>query len=283
VAVTAAGTPPPPDDGRPGPAADGVEAGRRTRLGNLRREAAAAAGASARTAATLAQAAAAVHLEVTATGLAGDRVLLGHVVGLHQELRAGGLHGPRQVPAVVYVFADALAVRPSDDAPMSSVPLLGLHLLLPPLAVTHWLYKAGRTEHAEVDLVEVAAQLEAALPHWTADDLGEADPKVQVLQLAELDGPAYLYAELGFAHLVVPTPGGPPHRLRSTLPATPEAFARLWELCAAARWPGRLQMTAPAHGDQGGPAAENRALPTSAAPTSSAGSAGAGRPPEPAD
>ena len=250
----------PGDEPRPadGPASvEGPEApgptGRGARLQQLRRQVAAGTTAGARAAASLGQAAAAVHLEVTATALHGDRVLLGHVLGLHVDLRAGGLHGPRQTPAVVYLFADALAVRPSDDAPMSRLPVLGLHMVFPPLAVTRWLYKAGRVEHANLDLVEVGRAFEAALPRWTVDDFAAADPKLDVHRLADMEGPVHLYDHLGFAHLVVPVPGGEPLRLQSTLPATPEGFARLWQLCAAMAWPGGLQMAPPPREGDVGP------------------------------
>lgn len=240
--------PAPTDD--PAPADDpattcAAELGRR--LHDLGRHAAAGATAGKRAATALGQATEAMHLEVVATGLHGDRVLLGHVLGCHLLLPAGGLHGPRQTPAVVYLFADAVAVRPSDDAPMSTVPLLGLHMVFPPLAVTRWLYKAGRIEHANLDLVTVARDFETAITDWTVDDFAEADPKLQVYRAASLDGPVHVYQHLGFAHLWLPVPGGHPVRLKSTLPVTAEGFAALWDLCHGAGWPQGTTMDAP-HG-----------------------------------
>jgi len=231
--------PPTPDPG------DEPQGAARARLQELRRQVAAEAQVGAHEAVTVGQAAAALRLTVTATGLSGDRVFVGHVLGLHQLLAASGLHGPRQVPVVAYLFADALAVRPSDDAPMSTVPLLGLHMVFPPLAVTRWLYKAGRTEHANVDLVEVASTFEAALPHWTVDDFADADPKLEVRRVGAVDGPVHVYERFGFAHLWVPAPRGAPLRLKSTLPTTAEAFAELVELCGAVRWPGGVEMAPP--------------------------------------
>lgn len=227
------------------PEATGPNADRAGRAGGLRGHLAAGEAAGAHAASTLGQAAAAVHLDVAATGLTGRRALLGHVLGLHQELRAGGLHGPRQAPVVAYLFADGLAVRPTDDAPMSSVPLLGLHLVLPPLAVTRWLYKAGRVEHANVDLLKVARTFEAALPEWTLDDFAEADPKLEAYPAAALQGAAHVYEHLGFAHLSLSMPDADPLRLKSTLPVTPEAFARLWRLCSSAQFPGGIEMSPP--------------------------------------
>ncbi len=224
-----------------------AKAGASKRLQNLRHQVVAEATAGAHTAVTMGEAAAAVRLDATATGLSGARAFVGHVLGLHQMLRASGLHGPRQIPAVVYLFADAVAVRPSDDAPMSTVPLLGLHMVFPPLAVTRWLYKAGRTEHANVDLIEVASAFEAALPQWTVDDFADADPKLDVRRLDSIGGPVHVYERLGFAHLWVPADGAEPLRLQSTLPATPEAFAKLWQLCGAVSWPGGIQMVPPPH------------------------------------
>ena len=217
------------------------------RLHGLRREAAAGVAAGAHEASNLGRAAGEVHLQSVATGLEGGRVLFGHVLGTHVELKAGGLHGPRQIPAVVYLFADALAVRPSDDAPMSTVPLLGLHMVFPPAAVTRWLYKAGRIEHANLDLVEVADTFEAALPAWTVDDFAEADPKLEVLRSDSFDGPLHVYEHLGFAHLWAPVPDRPPMHLKSTLPPTPEAFAKLWQLCGTVAWSHGVTMEVP-HG-----------------------------------
>jgi hypothetical protein len=175
-------------------------------LGQIAVSATQAAAAVGHGATMLGQATEAVRLSVVPTGLTGPRVLVGHVIGMHLALPAGGLHGPRQIPAWVYLFADALAIRPSDDAAMSTLPMFGLHMVLPPVAVARWLYKAGRVEHANLDLVETAQAFEAALPAWTVDDFAEADPKVQVHRLADLAGPVHVYERLGLAHLRVVPP-----------------------------------------------------------------------------
>lgn len=64
--------------------------------------------------------------------------MVGHVLGLHLLFHAQGIHGPREAPALVYLLADAMAVWPTGDAPMSTVPVFGLHLVLPPVAVARW-------------------------------------------------------------------------------------------------------------------------------------------------
>jgi len=215
------------------------------RLHKLGRQATAGAAAGARAASALGKAAEAMRLEAVGTGLHGDRVLVGHILGSHLVLPAGGLHGPRQTPAVVYLFADAVAVRPSDDAPMSTVPLFGLHMLFPPLAVTRWLYKAGRIEHADLDLAQVTQEFESSIGSWTVDDFADADPKLQVHSISSLEGPVHVYVRLGFAHLWLPAPGDRPVRLKSTLPAPAEAFTALWELCHLVNWPAGITMDAP--------------------------------------
>jgi hypothetical protein len=249
------------DGGTAGTAGDGAGAGAGAgqrapadglsrRLHELRQQAAVGVAAGARAAAKLGKAAEALHLEVVDTGLHGERHLVGHVLGMHLDVRAGGIHGPRQTPAVVYLFADALAVRPSDDAPMSTIPLLGLHMVFPPLAVTHWLYKTGRIEHANLDLVEVASTFESALPSWTVDDFAEADPRLEVHLCSSLEAPVHVYERGGFAHLWVPLPGRESLHLQSSLPPTPEAFAKLWELFGKVLWPQGVTMDAP-HGAAG--------------------------------
>ncbi len=241
-------------DSEPAGGSDGAgDLGRRWRDARHHAAVDVSAGAAAgeRAAAEVGRAAEAMHLQVVSTGLHGDRVLVGHVLGTHLVLPAGGLHGPRQTPAVAYLFADALAVRPSDDAPMSTVPLLGLHMVFPPLALTRWLYKAGRIEHANVDLVTVAREFEASISQWTVDDFAAADPKLQVHRLGALDGPVHVHQRLGFASLWAPVPGGHPLHLKSTLPAPAEAFATLWDLCASVSWPQGITMEAP-HGDGAG-------------------------------
>src|SRR5579875_1582932 len=153
---------------------------RRHLLDEARRGVGAGASTASLAATQLGRAAEAIALGTLATGLRGQRALVGHVVGMHLCVPAGHLHGPREAPAFLYVFADALAIRPSDDAPMSSVPVVGLHMVLPELAIAHWLYKAGRIEHANLDLVEDSQRFASSLPHWTVDDFAAADPKVQV-------------------------------------------------------------------------------------------------------
>jgi hypothetical protein len=234
--------------GSAGAAAGTTGSGLGQRLHKLERQATAGAAEGARTASALGKAAEAMRLEVISTGLRGDRVLVGHVLGTHLVMPAGGLHGPRQTPAVVYLFADALAVRPSDDAPMSTVPLFGLHMLFPPVAVTRWLYKAGRIEHANLDLVSVAREFEAAIVDWTVDDFADADPKLQVHRFDSVVGPVHVYDRLDFAHLWVPVSTGHPVHLKSTLPAPAEAFTALWEMFHAMNWPAGISMDAPPGG-----------------------------------
>ncbi len=196
-------------------------------------------------AADLGQAAEALALEVISTDLAGDRVLLGHVLGMHLTFPAGHLHGPRQAPTLLYLFADALAVRPTDDAPMSTVPMFGLHMVLPPVAVARWLYKAGRIEHANLDLVKDAARFASSLAYWTVDDFSEADPKLEVYRTSDLPGPLHVYEHLGFAHIVIPVQGGRPVHLRSSLPVSSEIFVRLWQLFSRVDWPHDLRTDIP--------------------------------------
>ena len=216
-----------------------------TLLAGLQRRAATGVAAGQHAAAAIGHASQALRLSVAATGLSGSRVLMGHVLGMHLELQAGGLHGPRQTPAYVYLFSDAVAVRPSDDAPMSTVPLLGLHMVFPPLAVTRWLYKAGRIEHANLDLVKVAGAFEDALPLWTVDDFAEADAKLDVCRLPSLTAPVHVYERLGFAHIWLPLPGRNPLRLQSSLPVSAEEFACLWTLLSTMSWPHGASMTSP--------------------------------------
>ncbi len=218
------------------------------RLRGIEEHAKSGVAAGARAVSTLGDAAESLHLEVVATGLKGDRALAGHILGTHLVLAARGLHGPRETPAVVYLFADALAVRPSDDAPMSTVPVFGLHMVFPPLAVTRWLYKAGRIGHANVDLVEVTRKFEAAIGDWTVDDFAGTDPKLQVYRFDSFTGAVHVYQRLGFAHLSLPVPGGRPVRLKSTLPSSAEAFTNMWDLCNALHWPHGLTMEEP-HGE----------------------------------
>lgn len=210
---------------------------RRARLlGDLRRDAARGVTTGARAATEMGHAAQALGLAVDVTGLQGPRVLLGQIRGMQQRLPAGDLHGPRETPALVYVFADALGIRPSDDAPMSTVPLFGLHLVLPPLAIARWVYKAGRVEHANLDLVADADRFAQSVDRWTVDDFAGADPKLEVRRAAEVLSPVHVYLNLGFAHLRIESPGMPPLHLKSALPTPAGAFAGVLELMGAVPW-----------------------------------------------
>ncbi|MDA8068414.1 MAG: hypothetical protein M0T77_07365 [Actinomycetota bacterium] len=200
--------------------------------GDLLQGVVASAGAGERAATELGKAAQATALQVVTTGLGGERVLVGHVLGMRLSLPASHLHGPREVPALLYLFADALAIRPTDDAPMSAIPLPGLHMVLPPAAVAHWVYKAGRIEHANLDLVEDEQRFADSIAEWTVDDFAQADPKLEVHTTADLPGPLQLYEHLAYAHLSVPVTGTRPVHLKSDLPVTPSAFAALQELFA---------------------------------------------------
>ncbi|MGH9101186.1 MAG: hypothetical protein ACRDV8_13285 [Acidimicrobiales bacterium] len=233
--------------------------------GDLRHEAAAGLAAGGHAAVQLGHAAAAMTLEIVPTGLSGDRVLVGHVLGLHLAVPASHLHGPREAPVLLYVFADALAIRPTDDAPMSTIPLFGLHMLLPPVAIAHWAYKAGRTEHANLDLVEDAQRFADALPRWTVDEFGDADPRLEVHRSNDLPGPLSVYEHLGYARLSVPTPNGHPVRLKSALPVSSEEFVKLWQLFTLVTWNNGVSTETPAEaheeaigeeGAAGGPGTE---------------------------
>ena len=78
---------------------------------------------------TLGSAAEALHLELVETKLTGERALLGHFLGMRLLIPAGRGHGPRETAALLYLFRDGLGIRPTDDAPLSAVPLYGLHIL----------------------------------------------------------------------------------------------------------------------------------------------------------
>ena len=200
----------------------------------------------------LEQAAVSLHLQVLLTGLQGERALVGHAMGMHLLLHAEGIHGPRETPVLVYLFADAMAIRPTDDAPMSTVPMFGLHMVLPPLAVARWLYKTGRIAHANVELVKDARHFQDSVADWTVDDFAEADPKLQVLRVTDIDGPVHAYEHLGYARLWVPVRGRRPARLKSALPTTSEASTRLEDLLLAASWPNGLSTEVPS-GHEGAP------------------------------
>jgi hypothetical protein len=215
----------------------------------LRRDAAVGRQGEQHAAVELGRATRAIALEIVPTGLDGARVLVGHVLGMHVILPAGHFHGPRQAPALLYLFADALAIRPTDDAPMSTVPMFGLHMVLPPAAVARWVYKAGRIEHANLDLVKEAERFASSIAEWTVDDFLEADPKLEVHRVAELPGPLHVYEHLGFVHVAVPAPDGRHVRLKSSLPASSESFVKLWQLFALVQWPRGLRTAVPEGSD----------------------------------
>jgi hypothetical protein len=219
-------------------------------IADLRRDAAVGEEEAGRVASELGQAAEAMVLEVVRTRLTGERALVGHVLGMHLVIPASHLHGPREAPALIYLFADALAFRPTDDAPMSTVPIFGLHMVLPPLAVARWVYKAGRIEHANLDLVEDEQRFADSLADWTVDDLAEADPKLEVFRLADLPGNLHVYEHLGYANIWLPVADGRPAHLKSALPATSDAFVKLWQLFTLVHWPNGLStdVAADVHG-----------------------------------
>lgn len=214
-------------------------------LDDARREAAAGANAGAHAAVELGHAAEATALATVATGLQSERALVGHVVGMHVNIPASHLHGPRETPVFLYLFTDALAVRPTDDAPMSTVPIVGLHMVLPEVAIARWLYKAGRIEHANLDLVKDSQRFADSLAHWTVDDFADADEKVEVHRANDVTGPIHVYEHLGFANLWLPT-NGKPVRLRTAMPASSEAFVGLWRLISLVEWPNGLRTDVPA-------------------------------------
>lgn len=233
------------DDVATAAAAHGESSGLRQRVaGGLRREAAAGEAVGGRAAVELGHATEAMALGIVPTALSGERVLVGHVLGMHISLPAEHLHGPRQAPALLYLFADALAIRPTDDAPMSTVPIFGLHMALPPLAIARWVYKAGRIEHANADLVKDAERFAASLAEWTVDDFAEADPKLEVHRALDLPGALHVYEHLGFANLAVPVTEGRRVHLRSTLPASSQLSVKLWQLFASVDWPHGLSTEA---------------------------------------
>ena len=232
-------------------AAPGDPGGLRQRVtGELRREAAAGKHGEEHAAVELGHAARATALEIVPTGLDGARALVGHVLGMHLSLPAEHFHGPRQAPALLYLFADALAIRPTGDAPMSTVPMFGLHMVLPPVAVARWVYKAGRVEHANLDLVKDAERFASSIAEWTVDDFLEADPTLEVHRTAELAGPLHVYEHLGFAHITVPAAEGRPVHLKSSLPVSSESFVKLWQLFALVRWPQGLSTEVPTGSDE---------------------------------
>lgn len=211
---------------------------------------AAVGSAGERAAGAVGSAAEALHLEVVRTDLAGARSLAGHVLGMRLLIPAEGVHGPRETAALLYLFHDALAIRPTDDAPMSAVPMYGLHIVMPHVAVARWVYKAGRTAHANLDLARQERDFEATLPQWTVDDFQEATSKIQVHATAAIPAPVHLYEHLGFVHMTVPVAGSPPARLKSALPESAAAYVRMWELFDSVSWPQGLTMEEPPSGHE---------------------------------
>lgn len=227
------------------PVVQEAEGPRRHVLSDLRREAVGGVAAGTRLGAELGHAAEAMALEIVPTELTGERALVGHVLGMHLNIHAGGLHGPREAPALLYLFRDALAIRPTGDAPMSTVPVFGLHMLLPPLAIARWVYKAGRVEHANLDLVEDAQRFSDSLAQWTVDDFSEADAKLDVHRVGDIAGQLHVYEHLGFAHVSIPVAGERPVHLKSALPVTSDAFVKLWQLFALVTWPNGFSTDVP--------------------------------------
>ena len=214
-------------------------------LDDVRRGGHEAEAASVRGMSTLGGAAKALQLEIVETPLAGARALVGHVLGLRLLVPAEGIHGPRETPVLVYVFRDAIAIRPSDDAPMSAVPMYGLHIVLPHVALAHWAYKAGRTAHANLDLERKDRDYEPALDTWTVDDFREADEKLDVVMFADLAGPVHVYPHLGMARMAYTPAGGTVVRLKSALPASTTECVRLGEMMGRALPSGMLSLERP--------------------------------------
>lgn len=215
-------------------------------LAELRSRSQEAGVVGAKAAKKLGQATEALSLEVVDTKLEGPRVLVGHVLGMRLLIPAEGIHGPREAAALLYVFRDSIAIRPTDDAPMSAVPLYGLHIVMPHVAIARWAYKAGRTAHANIDLEKDEKQVEASLAAWTVDDFREADDKLEAFALSGIAGPVHLYQHLGLVRLAFEVPGRRPVRLKSSLPETSAAYRRLWDVLSKALSPAKLTMDPPA-------------------------------------
>jgi hypothetical protein len=131
---------------------------------------------------------------------------------------------------------------------MSAIPLPGLHMLLPPVAVARWVYKAGRVEHANLDLVKDAQRFADSLAQWTVDDFAQADSELDVHRAADLPGPLRVYGHLTYARVSVPVDGPRPLRLRSDLPAPPGALEKLTDLFSLVTWPHGMSTQAPPDG-----------------------------------
>lgn len=197
---------------------------------------------------TAAHAEEALHVEIVETSLTTPRALVGHVLGMRLLIPAEGVHGPREAPALLYLFGDALAIRPTDDAPLSTVPLYGLHIVLPHVAVARWAYRTGRIAHANLDLERDDRDVEPDLRKWTVDDFRAADDKVQVLEAAALPAPIHVYQGLGLVHLTVPVTGKPQIRLKSALPEPAATFAHVLELFSKVQWAHGVSTERPASG-----------------------------------
>lgn len=214
------------------------------------RAAGALGSAGKRAAGAVGTAAEALHLEVVRTTFNGERSLAGHVLGMRLLVPAHGLHGPRETAALLYLFQDALAIRPTDDAPMSAVPMYGLHMVLPHVALAHWMYKTGRTAHANLDLARQERDFESEMAEWTVDSFKEATAKLDVHPTARIPSPVHLYEHMGLVRIALPVVGGPPVRLKSTLPESTQAYVRTWELFDSVQWPGGLTMAVPGEVDE---------------------------------
>ena len=215
-------------------------------LAELRTGGQRAQAAGAKAAGEVGRAAEPLGLEVVATTLDGPRALVGHVMGLRLLLPAEGVHGPRETAALLYLFRDAIALRPTDDAPMSALPLVRLHIVLPQMAVAHWIYKAGRVAHANLDLQRTDRAVETDLSAWTVDDFRAADDKLQVVPLDQLTGPVHLYQRFGFVRLAVAASARAPVRMKSALPESTGPYQRMWAVFATVLGVGRLTADPPA-------------------------------------
>lgn len=215
-------------------------------LAELRSRSQEAGVVSAKAASKVGEATEALRLEVVETKLEGPRVLIGHALGMRLLIPAEGIHGPRETASLLYMFRDSIAIRPTDDAPMSAVPLYGLHIVMPHVAIARWAYKAGRTAHANVDLEKDEKEVEASLSAWTVDDFRQADDKLQVFMLAEIAGPVHLYQHLGLVRLAFEVPEKRLVRMKSALPETSAAFRRLWDVFGKELSSDKLTMDPPA-------------------------------------
>ncbi|MGH9028726.1 MAG: hypothetical protein ACRDV4_03835 [Acidimicrobiales bacterium] len=113
---------------------------------------------------------------------------------------------------------------------MSAVPLYGLHIVMPHVAVARWMYKTGRTAHANIDLEKEEHGVEASLSEWTVDDFRQADEKLQVFPVSQLQRQVHLYHELGLVRIAFQPSSGPLVRLKSALPEPQGAYQRLWDV-----------------------------------------------------